>query len=133
MTRKFDPETPRDASLPPGFDETDPYKGEDIKTYPEWWQENIQEFEKHNMRPYRPPQFLNGEPVPETISELEEEYAIDIRIRNESPKEGQKWGIWIDGEFVSDIDRHRDGDGYTEYHLNQHEFRTLVQKKLETD
>jgi hypothetical protein len=119
-------EAPRNANLPPGFDEADPYEGKDLAEYPGWWRENIELFREHELRPYRPPRFEDGKFTPEVIADLEAKLDVEIRLRARDPKVNDDWGVWVDDERVADVGRRRDGDGYTVYELTTDRFERLV-------
>lgn len=122
------------SDLPPGYDEEDPYEGEDLDKYPEWWRENIEEFKKHDMRPYRPPKFEDDEVVPEVIQELRDELGADVRIRKRNPQEETQedsqgtyeWDLVVDGERITTVPRHRVPEGYTKYEMTSGEFERAV-------
>lgn len=121
---------PRPASLPPGFDEDDPYEGEDLSTYPDWWRRNVEEFRAHEMRPYRPPRFADGEVTTERIESLEAELGVAVRLRAVNPQAGGDWEITVDGEPVATVTRRREGEGYTRYGISADEFETIVRGAL---
>jgi len=121
---------PRDASLPPGYDEEDPYEGEDLSTYPDWWRENVEEFRDHGMRPYRPPRFLDGALVPAVIESLETDLSVTIRLRALDPQDSGGWKLEVDGERVGTVKRRRTGDGYSLYELSSDEFESLVREAV---
>lgn len=117
---------PRPAHLPPGYDEVDPYEGEDLSAYPEWWRRNIEEFRAHGMRPYRPPRFTDGAYTPPTIQALEDDLGIAVQLRGVNPQEGNAWEIRVDGETVATVGRRREGEGYTLYEMASGEFEAVV-------
>jgi hypothetical protein len=121
---------PRDSNLLPGYDEENPYEGEDISTYPKWWRRSIEQFREYGLRPYRPPRFDDGELTPPVIKRLESEYGVDIFFRVFNPQKGKQWGIFVDGELVSEIERERLGEGYSLYKLSSDEFRDLVRNAI---
>lgn len=121
---------PRSADLPPGYDEQDPYEGEDLSTYPEWWRRNIEEFREHGMRPYRPPRFADGELTPPMIASLEEEFGVEIQFRSLNPQEGGGWDLVVDGETVGSVERHREGEGYSLYQMTSDEFDAAVRSAV---
>lgn len=121
---------PRDATLPPGYDEHDPYDGESLSEYPDWWRQNVEEFRKYNMRPYRPPRFADGTVTQKVISGLEEELDVEIRLRAQNPREGEDWQIWINETPVAAIGRSRDGDGYTVYEMSTEQFSDMIRMYL---
>lgn len=117
---------PRSASHPAGFDENDPYEGEDLSTYPDWWRQNIYEFREHGMRPYRPPRFEDDELAPPIISDLERELGLSIQLRVTSPEQGNRWELYVDEERVCTVDHRRAGEGYSVYEITSSEFERIV-------
>lgn len=123
MARK-DP--PRDASLPPGYDEEDPYLDRDLSEFPDWWRRNIEEFREHDMRPYRPPRFSDGRFTPAVRADLEREYGVTIQFRSRPPVDRGKWELIVDGELLATVDRRREGEGFTVYDIDSTQFTSLV-------
>lgn len=117
---------PRAARHPPGYDEDDPYGGEDLDTYPDWWRQNIEEFSDHDMRPYRPPRFADGKLTPEVVSALEEELGVTVRFRSVDPHLGSDWMVWVDNQPVKAVRRTREAGGFSEYHIGSEQFEELV-------
>lgn len=99
--------------------------------YPGWWADNIEHFEEFGLRPYRPPSFADGEAVPTVVSELEAALDATIRIRAIAPEVGDQWEVWLDSRRIGRVDRSRDADGYTVYHLEADEFREMVQDAVD--
>lgn len=126
-----DPDPPRPHNLPPGYDEEDPYEDVDLDQYPDWWRENIQEFSAYGMRPYRPPRFSDGEFTPEIINSLEEQLEITIWIRSIDPQKGGSWQIWVNEEPVTSINRTREPEGFSKYHIDSEEFETIIREQVE--
>lgn len=126
-----DPPRSRPASFPPGYDEADPYVDEDLDDYPEWWRENIEQFREHGMRPYRPPRFGDDELVPELTQALEAELGVPVRIRSIDPHTSGEWKIWVDDRPVHPVERTREPEGFTRYHLDSATFERIVRR--ETD
>lgn len=124
------------ANLPAGYDENDPYKGEDIEAYPQWWRENVEEFQAHNMRPYRPPQFTDGAIVPELVNELQEQLGVEIKFQNrnpqvktsENPHQKHDWKVLVDGDPVSTVPRSRTPEGYSVYDIGSDAFEELIRE-----
>lgn len=120
-------EPPREASLPPGHDEGDPYADEDLSTYPEWWRRNVEEFRDYGMRPYRPPRLADGTLVPPLVADLEAEFGVDVVFRSRDRETGA-WEIRVDGEPVRPVDHERDGGGYTVYGIDSDGLRAAVRE-----
>lgn len=126
----------RAADLPAGYDDDDPYEGEDLETYPEWWRENIEEFQEHNMRPYRPPQFSDGTVVPALTHELEEQLSVEIKFQNRTPEreaedgahEPHDWDVLLDGEQIGTVPRYRAPEGYSVYDVDADAFEALIRE-----
>lgn len=129
MTGETDP--PRPATFPPGFDEDDPYEGEDLEDYPGWWRRNVEEFRRHQMRPYRPPQFADGAVTTEVIEALERRHGVSIRLRSVNPHEGGHWEILVGNEPVASVERTRTQGGNSHYHITADAFRTIVEEAVE--
>lgn len=124
---------PRSVHLPFGYDEDDPYEDEDTKTYPDWWQRNIEVFRSYGLRPYRPPQFTDGEYTPHIIRDLEEKYGIAIHLRSYNPHKGNSRELIIDGESIATIEHQREAEGYTKYNISSDEFEQLIRTSVESD
>jgi hypothetical protein len=122
---------PRSASLPPGYDDEDPYEGEDLTTYPDWWRANVEEFRAHGMRPYRPPRLADGTLSPPVVADLREAFGVDVRFRAKNPQSGGSWALVVDGDDVTTIEHRRHGDGYTVYDLGETELRETVRAAVE--
>lgn len=123
--------TKRNGDAPAGYDEEDPYKGVDLEQFDPWWRENIQLFQKHGMRPYRPPQFADGARTPEVIEALEDELDTSIQFRVIDPQDGNDWAIWIGYEQVETVERYRDDGGFSVYNIDSKAFEQLVREYLE--
>ncbi|MFB6250781.1 MAG: hypothetical protein ABEI27_03675 [Halobellus sp.] len=117
---------PRPANLPPGFDEDAPYDDADLDAFPEWWRRNVEEFQSHEMRPYRPPRFADGTVTTELIERLESTHGVDIRIRAVDPQDGGTWKILVDGEATESVERTRTEAGNTRYEITATAFEAAV-------
>lgn len=124
MTGNSDP--PRPSDLPPGYDEEDPYEGEDLSTYPRWWRTNIQEHREHNLRPYRPPRFLDGALIPEIKHCLESGFGVEILLRSSTAQTPERWEVVVDDVAVSSIERERLGEGYSLFKITSGQFKDMV-------
>lgn len=123
-----DDDQPRPASLPAGYDDQDPYEGEDMSTYPDWWRANVEEFRAHGMRPYRPPRLADDELSPPLVEALSEEFGVDVRFRARNPQSDGAWVLVVDDEAVQSVDHRRHGDGYTVYGVTSEELRAAVRE-----
>ena len=122
---------PRPASHPPGYDEESPYEGVDLSEYPGWWRRNVEAFERHGMRPYRPPRFSDGSVTTEVIERLEESLGVTVRIRAVDPQADGAWEVVVDGEPVGSVERTRTEAGNTRYELTADAFERLVADAVE--
>lgn len=100
--------------MPPGFDEENPYEGDNLSEYPDWWERNVREHRQFDLRPYRPARFSDGGVVPATLRALEDRYGIDIQLYAVDPEVGADWVLAVDGRPRTALPRERLGDGYTE-------------------
>lgn len=115
----------RDEHLPSPA-KKNPYDGESLQTYPDWWRENIEEFREHGMLPYRPPRFEDGVHVTPIIQELETRYDLDISLQALNPTPGSAWQLSVDGHKVRSLPRQRTEKGYTLYEISSEEFVDAV-------
>lgn len=122
---------PRSASHPPGYDEEAPYEGVDLSAYPGWWRRNVEAFERHGMRPYRPPRFSDGAVTTDVIERLENSLGVTVRIRAVDPHAGGSWEVLVDGEPVEAVERVRTETGNSRYELTADEFERLVADAVE--
>lgn len=104
---------------------------DDLDKLPDWWRDAVQEFAIHDLRPYRPPRFSDGEITPKAIGELEDEYSIEIRFMAVDPQAGDEWELYVDDTAVAEVARRRHPDGYTIYSMTEDEFRRLVTEAAE--
>lgn len=118
-------------SRAPGTDPEDPYEDVDLDSLPDWWQRAVEEFESHDLRPYRPPRFDDGVLVHEAVSDLESELGVEIRFRSVDTDYRERWGVWIDGTAVGAVGRHRSSEGYTVYELARDEFESLIRDAID--
>ena len=129
MTDTADVESLR--SRAPGEDSTDPYADVDISELPEWWQASIERFEKHGLRPYRPPRFADGELKHEIVDALEAELGVEIRFVGIDVTYGDDWTLFVGGEDIGPIGRHRSTDGYSVFECTGEEFEARVRDAVE--
>lgn len=124
-------EPPRDANLPPGYDEEDPYDDIDLTELPDWWQRNVELFRSFGLRPYRPSRFRDDVLVPVKIEELEGSYDIDIRFSVRNPHQTGNTELLVNGKRVATVDRSREAGGFTRYGMSSSAFVELIHSKLE--
>lgn len=119
---------PRSAGLRPGYDEEDPYEGEDLSDYPDWWRRLIEKFRDHEMRPYRPSRFSDDTITYEFVSDLETRYDVDVQMRVMDPhrQADPDWEFLVDGERVATFPHERSGEGYTVYGIDSDRLESLV-------
>lgn len=117
--------------LPPGYDEANPYESADIEDFPEWWRRNIEEHREFDLRPYRPPRFIDDSIVPEVVGVMENEEGVDVQICSVNPQEDEGWEVWVDGEKVMTVEHWRSDDGYSVYNVTADEFRSNIEDSLE--
>jgi len=123
-------DTERSADLPPGYDDEDPYANIDIERFDPWWRENIDLFRDHNMRPYRPPQFIDGAHTPPILKRLKDEFGVSIRFRVLDPQAHNDWEIRVDGDAVTTVERYRDDGGFSVYNMESQVFEQVVRDFL---
>lgn len=128
-----DPSVEQLQSRAPGVDPEDPYEDVDIDALPEWWQRAIEEFEAHDLRPYRPPRLDDGTLAYEATASLEREFNLDIRFVSVDTDYRERWTVRVDGEPVGTIGRHRSSDGYTVYEIERTQFESLIRDAIEEE
>lgn len=122
---------PRPDDLPLSGGAEDPYEGESLEEYPDWWRRNIEQFRAHGMRPYRPPRFEDGEHVTPVIRELETEFDVDITVQALNPTPRSAWQLTVDGDRVRSVPRQRTERGFTLYEISSEEFVSAVVNAVE--
>lgn len=121
---------PRSATLPPGFDEDDPYEDEDLSSYPGWWRRNVELFRDHGMRPYRPPTFADGTVAPPVRERLEDDLGVEIELRAVDPQSDGSWQIRVDGAVIGEFERTRTERGHSRYEIRAEAFERLVREAV---
>jgi hypothetical protein len=123
---------PGRAGHPPGYDEDDPYEDVDVETLPDWWRHNVETFREHRMRPYRPPQFVDGDLVPELVARLESDLGVEVRIHKRiGPDRAGDWTVLVDGRPATSLDRVRTEEGRSVYEITAEAFETAVREAAE--
>lgn len=115
---------------PPDEEPSDLYDEVDVSELPTWWQSAIEEFEAHGLRPYRPPQFEDGEPVHESVEEIEREWDVQIRFIAFGVDDGDDWEIRIEGNRFGEIGHHRSPDGHSVFEMERDAFVDYVESAL---
>ena len=113
------------AAPEPGMGEGDP---ED----PSWVAENAALRERMDLPAYAPPQFEDGTPIHQVISELEATHDVSILLLGVDTEAFDPLEVRIDGEPAFDLDRTRTGDGNTVYLQTAADFRDAVREALST-
>ena len=114
----------------PGSDPADPYEDVDLNTLPSWWRSAVEEFRAHDLRPYRPPRFVDGTPVHDVIDELTEQLAVEIGFGAVGDDYREAWTVRINGNDAFSIPRHRSVDGYSVYEIEASDFKRKVRKSI---
>lgn len=116
------------ADNPPEFDD-DPYEDVDIDALPNWWRRNVETFRSHEMRPYRPPVFKDGVPVPPVVDRLENELDVSITLsKHLAGRSDDDWTVRVDDRVVASAERTRDDTGRSVYSIGCEEFESAVRR-----
>jgi hypothetical protein len=107
-------------------DGPDAFERSDPGLLPRWWTDAIEEFREYDLRPYRPPQFDDGVVVPPLVERLETELGVEIRLMGVDVRYGDAWGVYVDGDVVTTVDRERTRAGFTRYELTSTAFEDAV-------
>ena len=105
----------------------------DASARPEWWQEAIEEFRAHGLRPFEPPRFSDGTLAFRAVERLEAELGVDVDFAGIRVAHGDDWVVRVDGDVVDTVGRRRTSDAYTEYEMESEEFEELVRGHVEDD
>jgi hypothetical protein len=114
------------SGLPAGYDDASPYDGEYLSTYPQWWRANVELFEAHGMRPYRPARFADGAVVRTVLERLESDLGVNLSLQASDPGPSAAWAVLVDGDTVAHVDRERTTEAVTRYLVNASTFERLV-------
>jgi len=122
------PETvERLADRSPGEDLADPYSDVDLSELPGWWREAVETFQKHGLRPYRPPRFVDGTLKYEVIAPLEQDLRVDIKFVCPDVEEGD-WELRIDGDPVVTVSHYRSPKGYSVFEISSDDIVEIVRE-----
>lgn len=97
---------------------------------PEWWRKNSKLRREMELPAYEPPKFNDGVYTHKAVSKLESKYDVIIRFGSIKPKYPDDWTVWVDGEPVMKIGRHRKKDANTVYEMSSTEFYTEMANRL---
>lgn len=122
----------RDSDLPARDAESDPYADRDVDSLPDWWRRNRALFDAHDLRPYRPSRFADGELVPPVVRDLERTYGVTIAFSRRNPQTDAGIDVTVDRAAVCRIERNRVPEGYTVYSITAPEFRQRIRAAVET-
>jgi hypothetical protein len=101
------------------------------KPRPDWWDTNQNLRDRYSLPEYNAPRFKEGTYTYEVVSEIEDQYACDVRFIGINTRYPEDWEIRIDGDRVADIARRRDSDGNTVFEMTAEEFREVVEASFE--
>ena len=118
-------------SRSPGDDPEDPYADVDLSALPAWWRRAIEEFEAHDLRPYRPPRFADGTLAHEVIAPLEAEFEVEIDFASVETDFREAWSVRVDGQPIAAVGRRRSPEGYTVYETDPEDFEVQVRTALD--
>lgn len=110
----------------PGSDPADPYADVDPDGLPAWWRTAVEEFDAHDLRPYRPPRFADGTFVHELRDDLERDLDVAIGFGATGSDYRERWTVRIDGDPAFEIPRFRAAEGYTVYDVDPETFADRV-------
>lgn len=114
----------------PGEADADVYEDVDTSALPTWWRRAIEEFEEHDLRPYRPPRFDDGTLKHVVVNRLENRHDVTVRFVGRDVTYGDDWEVYVDGDRIGTVGRHRSPHGYTVFELESDEFVSLVEENL---
>ena len=128
---------PRDAPPDPEIDQAGPFPEarsiheairEEPEAYPPGWVEQVRFRDRYALPPFRPPRFLDGESVAETVAAIEEEAGVDVSFVAFAPGE---WAVELDGEPAFDLPRRRDDASNVVVETTAEAFRSRVRATLD--
>lgn len=118
-------------SRSPGEDPADPYEDVDVDDLPAWWRRAIEEFDRHDLRPYRPPRFADGTLKHEVVASLEAELDVEIAVRGVNVARGDDWTVYVDGDPAGTVGHRRSAAGYSVFEVESGAFERLVREAVE--
>lgn len=102
----------------------------DPEAYPGGWVEQVRFRERYELPPFRPPRFVDGVPVHETVSDVESRHGVDVEFAAYAPGE---WLVELGGERAFRVARRRDDAANTVVQCSASEFRDRVERAVEDD
>lgn len=115
----------------PGHDPEDPYDDLAPATLPGWWRDAIEEFERADLRAYRPSRFRDGVFVEPLLSRLRATHGASIAVVGENVEYGDHWSLDVDGTTVAEFEHERSPDGYSVYDIESDRVVDLVERHVE--
>jgi hypothetical protein len=98
---------------------------------PEWWRQAAAEFERYDLRPYRPPRFADGTLKHEVVDRLEAEYGVAITFVSIDPEPNDEWEVRVDATTVFELGHRRHRAGYSIFETTAEQFESTVREWLE--
>jgi hypothetical protein len=89
---------------------------------PVWWSECEQLKESLGIPDYEPPRFEDGTYTYNIMLELEDRYNCTIQFRGINTEYLDAWEVYVEGEPVISIGRHRDKKGNTVFEMSADNF-----------
>lgn len=104
---------------------------DDERERPDWWRRAVAEFERHDLRPYRPPRFADGTLKHDVVDRLEAEYGVDITFVSFDPEPDDTWEVRVDGTTAFEVGHRRHRAGYSIFETSAEAFESTVRDWLE--
>jgi len=98
------------------------------KQYPDGWVEQAQFREEHDLPPFQPPRFVDGQRVRPVVRDLQE--SLGVTLAFVSYDIGEEWLVEINGAATFAIDRYRDDAANTIIDVPAERFREQVREAL---
>ncbi|MFC6724591.1 hypothetical protein ACFQE1_09430 [Halobium palmae] len=97
---------------------------------PGWWRRNERDRAAMDLPPYEPPRFEDGSYVHEVVSALEAEHGCTVTFLGMNVRYPDDWGVRVDGERAFTVERSRNENGNTVYHVDAPTFRERVERAV---
>jgi len=98
---------------------------------PDWWRKNERDRDRMDLPAYEPSQFEDGTYAHRVVSDLETTHGCSITFIGLNVQYPDSWAVWIDGERAFTVERSRNENGNTVYHVDAEEFRDRVAATVE--